>query len=45
MFAVSSEEVVKAVRERGSKIAIGKVDSAYTDEDFRYTLFIDIIEL
>ena len=45
MFAVSTEDVVKAIRKRGSKIAIGKVDTAYTEEDFRYTLFIDIVEL
>ena len=45
MFGAWTDEVVKAVEERGRKIAIGKIDTAYTDGDFRYTLFIDIVEL
>ena len=44
-FAVDADEVVKVVEDRGNKIAIGKIDTAYTDGDFRYTLFIDIVEL
>jgi hypothetical protein len=36
---------VKAISERGSKIAIGKMDAAYAEDDFRITLFIDIVEL
>ena len=44
-FAVDADEVVKAVEDRRNKIAIGKIDTAYTDCDFRYTLFIDIVEL
>ena len=44
-FCADANEVVKAVSERGSKIAIGKIDIAYTEDDFRRTLFIDIVEL
>ena len=44
-FSADADEVVKAISERGSKIAIGKMDEAYTEDDFRMTLFIDIVEL
>lgn len=44
-FSADADEVVKAIYERGSKIAIGKMDAAYTEDDFRMTLFIDIVEL
>lgn len=44
-FPADANEVVNAISERGSKIAIGKIDIAYTEDDFRRTLFIDIVEL
>lgn len=44
-FSADANEVVNAISERGSKIAIGKIDIAYTEDDFRRTLFIDIVEL
>ena len=44
-FGANADDVVKAVSERGSKIALGKIDTAYTENDFRRTLFIDIVEL
>lgn len=44
-FAPNTDEVVNAISERKCKIAIGKIDTAYTDNDFRRTLFIDIVEL
>lgn len=44
-FSADADEVVKAISERGSKISIGKMDAAYTEDDFRMTLFIDIVEL
>ena len=44
-FEVDVNKVVKAVSERGSKIALGKIYTAYTEGDFRRTLFVDIVEL
>ena len=44
-FGANADDVVKAVSERGSKIALGKIDTAYTENEFRRTLFIDIVEL
>lgn len=44
-FGVDVDEVVNAISERGSKIALVKIDTAYTESDFRRALFIDIVEL
>ena len=44
-FVPNTDEVVNAISERKCKIAIGKMDAAYTEDDFRMTLFIDIVEL
>lgn len=44
-FVPNADEVVNAISERKGKIAIGKIDIAYTEKDFRRTLFIDIVKL
>lgn len=44
-FPANADEVVNAVANRNSKIALGKIDAAYTEGDFLRTLSIDIIEL
>ena len=44
-FVPNADEVVNAISERKGKIAIGKIDTAYSDNDFRRTLFIDIVKL
>jgi len=44
-FVPNSYEVVNAISDRKCKIAIGKIDTGYTEKDFRRTLFVDIVEL
>ena len=44
-IGVNPDEVVNTIAERGNKIALGKINTAYNDDNFKRTMFLDIVEL